>query len=217
MSKGQKIVTAALWGVLVIVMVGVIGAGAWDRMRPAKEPGAQSRSAPTTLRVEFDAPAFTLTNQDGKSVGSQDLRGHPWIAAFIFTRCPSVCPMMSSKMGFLQGAITDPRVKLVSFTIDPAYDTPEVLKTYAKVYHADPARWNFLTGTTEQMNEVARGMKISAQMGDTPATATHGTSFLLVDADGHVRGIYHGSDPKDVESLTRLVRDATELAGGKPQ
>ena len=100
MSKGQKIVTAALWAVLVIVMVGVIGAGAWDRLR---------RPAVPALPVLFDVPAFSLIDQDSKPVAQSDLRGHPWIAAFIFTHCPDVCPIMTNKMSSLQKTL-DPRV-----------------------------------------------------------------------------------------------------------
>src|SRR3954470_19515440 len=97
------------------------------------------------LPVLGEIPKFELLNQQGSKFHRSALDGHVWIADFIFTNCESSCPRMSSKMHLVQGA-TGPQVKLVSFTVDPARDTPQALAEYGKKYSADTTRWTFLTG-----------------------------------------------------------------------
>src|SRR5436305_2111619 len=109
MSKAQRIVTFVLWSILVLVMVGVIGAGVWNQMNADR----------SGLPVRWDAPSFSLTDQNNHTITDRDLRGHPYVAAFIFTQCAGPCPMMSGKMASLQKTIHNPGVKLVSFTVDP--------------------------------------------------------------------------------------------------
>jgi protein SCO1/2 len=163
------------------------------------------------MPVLFDAPAFALTDQDGKPFASEALRGKPWVASFIFTHCPGVCPKMTMKMATLQKTVPNPDVRLVSFTVDPARDTPEVLKTYATNFGADPARWRFLTGEKAALFDAAAGMKVTAipagEMGSPEIV--HSEKFLLVDKAGRVRGAY---DSGDDASLKKLAADAAVLA-----
>jgi protein SCO1/2 len=198
MDRKHKIITSALWAVLVVSMLGVIGGGLW----------AKSRHDP--LPILYDAPAFSLTDQAGKPFASQDLRGKTWIASFIFTHCPGACPKMSAKMSTLQRTVPDPDVHLVSFTVDPERDTPEVLTRYGQGYDADPKRWHFLTGEKQAMFDAAAGMKLSAApAGQFGPDIVHAEKFLLVDGVGRVRGIY---DSNDDEDLKKLAADAANLA-----
>ncbi len=199
MSKAQRIVTLVLWSVLVLVLVGVIGAGVWSQM--------------DALPIRWDAPSFSLTDQNNKTITDRDLRGHPYVAAFIFTQCAGPCPMMSSKMASLQKTIRNPSVKLVSFSVDPERDTPAVLKEYADKFGADPKRWHFLTGPTASIYAVAKGMRVAAQPADADSPILHATYFILVDGNGKVREIYHG-DHSEPGMLERLSHDADRLAGG---
>jgi len=99
------------------------------------------------LPVIRAVPAFSLVDQNGQTVTNADLRGKIWIADFVFTRCKGPCPLMTARMLEMQKALVKtPEVKLVSVTVDPAHDTPEVLKAYAEANFADPNRWKFLTG-----------------------------------------------------------------------
>ncbi|HEY2614678.1 MAG TPA: SCO family protein, partial [Chthoniobacterales bacterium] len=91
-------------------------------------------------------PNFELVNQAGQPYGSAQLAGKIWIADFIFTTCPGPCPIISTRMSELQKPLQKTDVRLVSFTVDPETDTPEVLSSYAEKLHAESARWNFLTG-----------------------------------------------------------------------
>ena len=224
MNQGQKNITIALWAVLVLVMVGVIGAGAWDHLRdggrdkaatlPTK-PAAGSSTKP--LPMLWPAPPFALTDQDNKPFTDQSLLGHPYIAAFVFTQCAGPCPMITSKMAQLQKTLKNPAVKLVSFSVDPMHDTPAALKEYAAKFDADFTRWSFLTGEPDAIYAVARGMKISAQPAEAASPIIHSTQLLLIDAAGQVRGIYRTGEHSDPDTLDRLSRDADMLAGGKAQ
>jgi protein SCO1/2 len=205
MSKAQRIVTFVLWSILVLVMVGVIGAGVWDQMRGER----------STLPIRWPAPAFSLIDQNERTITDRDLRGHPYVAAFIFTQCAGPCPMMSSKMAGLQKTIRNPAVKLVSFSVDPERDTPAVLKEYAAKFGADPNRWHFLTGPTASIYAVAQGMKVAARPADADNPILHATYFILVDGNGQVREIYAG-DHSEPGTLERLAKDADRLAGSRP-
>lgn len=201
MGKSQKIITGVLWGILVLVMVAVVGSGVLDHLH-----GWRANAQPTP-DVLFAAPEFALTDQSNQPFGSKNLRNKVYVADFIFTSCAGVCPMMSKNMSELQKKLP-PAVRLVSFTVDPAVDTPAVLKKYAERFGADEERWRFLTGDKQAMFDVAAGMKLSA----VPATANepilHDERFLLIDADGKVRGAYNG---KSQEELDKLVVDAQRI------
>jgi len=154
------------------------------------------------------APAFTLTGQTGAPVESASLAGRVWVAGFIFTRCAGPCPILSTRMAELQAAFPGPDFALVSISVDPAYDTPEVLAAYARRFRADPARWHFLTGRAEDIVALSReGFRLSA---DADEAATHSTRLVLIDRGGEIRGYYDGMDPK---ALARLRRDAAALLG----
>jgi protein SCO1/2 len=107
-------------------------------------------------------------------------------------------------------------VELVSFTVDPEHDSPQVLKEYGQAYQADFSRWHFLTGTKPQMMDAALAMKISVHPADKDFALTHSDKFLLVNQSGHVVGVYDGTNSQDV---SRLAADAAKLVatgdGGK--
>ena len=215
MRKNQKIITTVLWGVLVLTMVAVVGLGML-RSRddsPAAQGVVVGSDAPAGdggLPVLFDAPKFQLTDQDGKPFDSERLKGQVWVAALIFTNCPGVCPSMTQKMKALQDAVPAKTVQLVSFTVDPERDTPEVLKQYARRFKADESRWHFLTGAKDTMFATFKDLKLSATPAQDGRAIDHAEQFLLVDGQGRVRGVYHS---KDDDKLKQLAHDAAELAG----
>lgn len=157
MSRTQKILTFALWGLLGVVIVSVVGAGWWKRDR--YNTNDTQNYTPDYLNsgeVLFNVPTFALTDQNNQPITDQTLRGKPWVAAFIFTTCAGPCPMMSANMVKLQKRVASPNLQLVSFTVDPKRDTPEVLKQYASNLGADESRWSFVTGTDQQMQSTLR-------------------------------------------------------------
>ena len=160
------------------------------------------------LPVIRAVPEFSLTDQNGQTVTSAGLRGKIWIADFIFTRCAGPCPLMTARMLEMQKALVKtPEVKLVSVTVDPEYDTPEVLKAYAEANFADPERWKFLTGDKVVIEKlVTEGfMQHLSEEGGEPV---HGTMFLIVDGNGMVRSARMLEDP---ELIPKVLTDTGNL------
>jgi protein SCO1/2 len=158
-------------------------------------------------------PAFALTDQAGRTLSDRDLRGAPWVANFIFTRCPSACPMLTAKFKALQGELRDLRgVRYVSISVDPEHDTPAVLAAYARRFSADTRRWTFLTGPLEDIERtVIQGFKV--HIGKPEARADHptlidimhGEHLVLVDGTGTIRG-YYRAEPAGLHELEAALR-----------
>lgn len=167
--------------------------------------GCTERAKPAP-KVYSTLPSFELTDQTGHAFGSRELAGKVWIANFIFTRCTSICPRFTEQMGALEKTANEQHldVRFVSFSVDPK-DTPEILAAYAKEHHADHADWTFLAGSEEQIQDaVVKGLKIAAQpigAGEDATSIFHGSHFVLVDADGRVRGYYDSEVPERVDAL----------------
>jgi protein SCO1 len=156
------------------------------------------------LPVLGEVPDFQFTSQTGASVDRHALDGHVWVADFMFTTCPGPCPRMSSEMHQIQKATQNtPDVKLVSFTVDPAHDTPAVLAAYGKHFLANPDRWYFLTGPQKSLSEVGlAGFKLNAVDG----SLNHSTRFVLVDRQARIRGYYASSEDGFLDNLLRDLR-----------
>jgi len=160
----------------------------------------------TPLSVLGQVPSFQLTSQTGETFERKALDGHVWVADFIFTSCPGPCPRMSSHMHEIQTATEDtPDVKLVSFTVDPAHDTPAVLAAYGKHFLAQPGRWYFLTGPQSRLDEIGRA---GFRLNPVDGSLDHSTRFVLVDRAARIRGYYASSDDG---FPGRLLRDLREL------
>jgi protein SCO1/2 len=159
------------------------------------------------LPVYGRVPEFTLTAQTGLPFSSSALKGKVWVADFIFTTCMGPCPRMTSQMHWVEQQVAGlPDVRLVSFTVDPAHDTPPVLADYAGRFHADPARWHFLTGPQPALDQLDR---YAFKLGNVDGALTHSTRFVLVDARSQIRG-YYGTDEQD--GLKPLIADIARLA-----
>lgn len=169
-----------------------------------------------TLSSYGTVPAFELVNQDGHPFGSAQLAGKIWIADFVFTNCPGPCPIISSRMSELQKPLENTDIHLVSFTVDPERDTPEVLHTYADKLKARPNRWDFLTGSQTAIYALARdGFKLAISDGnDEGGMPVHSTRVVLVDWRGVIRGYYDALAP---DAVTKLVADANHLFRERPK
>ncbi|PIR15509.1 MAG: SCO family protein [Elusimicrobia bacterium CG11_big_fil_rev_8_21_14_0_20_64_6] len=159
-------------------------------------------------------PDFSLTavTIDGTSPFElTTMRGRAYIADFIYTRCAGPCPILSANMAGLQKRLPK-SIGLLSFSVDPDHDSPEVLTVYANKFGADPRRWFFLTGEKTQLVRLVRDGFLLPVVENASASPgerfAHSTKFVLVDADARVRGWYDGDDEA---SLTKLVADAKKL------
>jgi cytochrome oxidase Cu insertion factor (SCO1/SenC/PrrC family) len=161
-------------------------------------------------------PAFQLVNQNGQSFGSPQLTGKIWIADFIYTTCPGPCPMISSRMSELQKPLEKSDVHLVSFSVDPEKDTPQVLRGYAEKLQADPARWDFLTGPKSAIYKLSHdGFRLAVSDGsDEQGIPVHSTRMVLVDRHGQIRGYY---DASEADAVTKLLADTNHLLREQPK
>jgi len=159
-------------------------------------------SQKSSLPFYYDVGPFELISQDGQPFHSEVLHGKVWVADFIYTTCPGPCPRMTSQMREVQDAtIKIPDVKLVSFTVDPAHDTPAVLAEYAKTHRASTEQWYFLTGPQETLQRLDRD---TFKLGNVDASLQHSTRFVLIDRQAHIRGYY---DTSESQAIPRLIKD----------
>jgi protein SCO1/2 len=158
-------------------------------------------------------PSFTLTDRNGDEFTEAYLDGKYTVVEFFYTSCPLICPTMTATMRDIQFETEDIGLQLMSVSIDPEVDTPEVLKNYANGFKADPQRWKFGRGTSDMTQILLMGVGFELGVLDTEdgfRNIDHPSSLLLVGPDRHVIGLYRYSDPDDVQ---RLIENARELAG----
>lgn len=177
-----------------------------------------AETPPEPPKVYYQLPTFALTDQFNREFGSEDLRGKIWVANFIFTHCPTRCEELTKGMAALQKRLRHMRdgIHLVSFSVDPENDTPEVLAEYATKHKANQLRWRFLTGELDAVKEaVVGGFKLPMEKDDLPEetsdafmTITHGTRYVLVDPALRIRGYYEG----DEAGIEKLLKDIGYLS-----
>lgn len=160
----------------------------------------------------FEVPEFELQTSEGGTLARSDLEGKIWLVDFIFTRCPGPCPVMTRVMLAIQKHLqtlhlieAEVPLRLVSISVDPEYDSPDRLRSYARDAGADLESWFFLTGENTRQLAV-QGFKVAA--GKDPSQNQipplfHGTRLLLVDQEGWVRAIYDYLE----EDLSQKVSD----------
>lgn len=208
-----------VWGGMATTMVAIVVAFIIQKSRGRGDASdSQSGSEFTakaggSLPVLFEVTDFTLTNQNGQVVTRSDLRGQVWIADIIFTSCAGPCPEMTRRMAELQAAIpaTAP-VKLVSLTAHPEFDTPSVLQAYGRRFRAESARWHFLTGSKQQIVDLAvRGLKLTTVEKEPDKQENpndlfiHSTFFVIVDQQGRGRAVVESDDAAMKSKVLRAV------------
>jgi cytochrome oxidase Cu insertion factor (SCO1/SenC/PrrC family) len=160
-------------------------------------------------------PDFSLTERSGQTVRLGDLRGKVWIVDFVFTRCAGPCSLMTHQMAELQKRIGEARdVRLVTITVDPERDTPEVLREYADMYGASKTNWFFLTGDKEKIFTLIRkGFMLIVDEDDKETLESgghailHSTKFVVVDTQGRIRGTFDGTNVEEMNNLLGLVEN----------
>lgn len=155
-------------------------------------------------------PEFSLIDQEGRPFGLKDLQGKVWVANFIAIRSSGPDPILSSRFAELDSDFKkDERLRLISFTVDPQNDTPEALRDYARRFEAS-VRWSFLTGNKQKIDELVRiGFQLAER--DSRSLSRDGiqsTNFILVDANGTIRGYYDGTSN---ETVQRILTDVGSL------
>jgi len=158
----------------------------------------------------WEVADFTYTNQNGERFGLSDLEGEVWLANFIFTNCETVCSPMSAHMAKLQQQLQEEGLTtpIVSFSVDPERDTPDVLRTFADQFGADFSTWHFLTGYSfaeiKALSETSFKSAL-AEPAEGTDQFTHGTLFYLIDSN-HVIKTYDGVSDVPYDSIVEDVK-----------
>lgn len=199
------------WLVFAALIVGAMGVAMYQSM--------QKHKLGPELPVLGTVPPFALVNEKGTTVTLENYKGEPWVVDFIFTRCGGQCPLMTQRLASLQGWLNEKgieNVKLVSATVDPENDTPEVLAEYGETFKADPQRWTFLTGPREDIYPlITDGFKLGVEENKGKPVSdmfVHSDRFVLVDGAGQIRGYYILSEDAEMRriqsAIRRLLHDA---------
>ena len=159
---------------------------------------------------------FAFTNQNGKIITQKEYENKIYVADFFFTTCPTICPKMTDNMVWLQNQLkNNPEVKLLSFSVTPDIDTPEVLKKYALEKRVDDSRWNLVTGDKKDIYYLARKSYLAVKTGKPEELydMVHTENFILVDKNKRIRGFYDGtnldkpSDDPKTKNMKQLLED----------
>ena len=203
--------TSVLWKItLILIPLVTLGVLLW--LRHVEVNALRQR----TVSSYGTVPSFQLVNQSGQPFRSAQLAGKIWIADFIYTTCPGPCPMISSRMSELQKPLEKTDVHLVSFSVDPEKDTPQVLRGYADKLQADPKRWDFLTGPRSAIYKLSHdGFKLAVSDGSNEqGIPVHSTRMVLVDRRGQIRGYYEATE---ADAVTKLLADTNHLLREQPK
>ncbi len=171
---------------------------------------ACSKAPQRALPVLAELPDPALMDQDGLPFDRETLEGKIWVTSFIFTHCRATCPGLVAQLKKVQSRLADvPSARLLSVSVDPRNDTPEVIAAYMKANQMDARTWRFVTGTEKAVEDfVVGGFKVGYGKTKWSTELTHSNSFALVDSRGRIRGYYDSEE----EGLRALERDLRALA-----
>lgn len=181
-----------------------------------KDPGNRKQLAQLREAAKAEpnwTRSFELIERSGLLVRSEELKGQPYIACFFFSTCPGTCKRQSSEMRLLQSKFKGQPIRLVSISVDPDVDTPEVLRSYAESFNADPKQWLFLTGVLDDI------VRVGTEMFFLPGVERRGhpDRFCLVNAQGELVGSYVWLDEEErqllVEHAEELLAQPTQNGG----
>ncbi|ANQ48655.1 SCO family protein [Flammeovirga yaeyamensis] len=199
-----------LIGIPLVILVFLKSFGKNEyRLEPAESLQIYNLKSVNCTPNEIDGvhriPEFEFLNQDSTKFSNKNLEGSIYVADFFFTSCPDICKAMTSSMLRVQERFKNEKeLQLVSFSIDPSYDTPKVLSSYAERHGIDTNRWNLLTGDKQTIMDLGQcGFYITAKevMTGKSASLSHSDKLILVDKQKRIRGIYSGTDQDDVKRL----------------
>ncbi len=197
----MKPVPKLIFSIFLLIL---ISSGIWTWIWLKSNQSGNGKSLPAYATLSD----FSLVDQNNDPISLKTFNGKIWIADFIFTRCAGPCPILSSHMQRMQGMLShSPEVVLVSFSVDPEYDTPEVLAKYASTFGAEKDKWFFLTGDREVIFDIARSsLKLSVESETEIAPIIHSTRFVLIDETGGLRGYYDSNEDGFMNELISDVR-----------
>jgi len=161
--------------------------------------------------VNYPIEDFAFKTQAGEQLSKDDLKGKVWVADFVFTNCTDVCPPMTANMAKLQDMIKEEKlenVEIVSFSVDPTVDKPEILKEFGQKFKVDFSNWSFLTGYSQEEIEkfALENFKALVKKPEEGDQVIHGTDFYLIDQEGVVRKYYTGLNEVPFEQIIKDIK-----------
>jgi protein SCO1/2 len=172
-----------------------------------------------TIGIEgHKIPNFSFINQHNDTISNVDYRESIYVANFFFTTCPTICPIMTNKMKYVQDELSVyPNIKFLSHTVNPEDDSPEKLFEYAQSMQADLSNWNFVTGERQEIYKIAASYFVNVSKDElAPGGFLHSEYFVLIDKERKVRsgidingnpyGAYDGTNDKDIKTLIKDIR-----------
>lgn len=167
-------------------------------------------ASPARLRAVHRVGDFSLVDQAGRVVSRRDVAGKVYVASFFYTACQSLCPTVRSELARVQDTFRgDSGVVLLSHTVTPEHDDAAALAHYAHLNGMDPRKWRLLTGSRTEIERLARDryfVEVADSSGYTSGELRHTETLVLVDGDGHIRGMYSGSLAYEVDQLIADIR-----------
>lgn len=201
---------------LIAVLFACVSCGEEEKVRVLPMLGHHDVKYSTVDGVEVadttfaTIPSFSYLNQDSIVVTSESMKGKVWVAKFFFASCPTICPPMTTQMKRVQAMTEDleDHVQFISFSINPTHDQPSVLRQYMKTHGITANNWQFLTGDEAETHELGVNSFMVHVNSDeeSPGGYAHSDAITLVDKEGIVRGVYIGTDTKDVDRLEKDLR-----------
>ncbi len=225
MKKAISVGPKILWGLVAIALVAFAAGVVWTwQERGIRQGGFQERLLLEGLKVYGTVPDFLLIERSGRKVSLADLKGKVWVGQFFYTECRDICPLTVPQIGlihleYLNDTEFRSNIRLVSITVDPEHDTPQVLAKFAERFSADPELWLFLTGDKAAIYRLAQqGFKLGIGEQENPEEVKkktgeekdifHSSRLILVDRKAQIRGYYSGID---AEAMVRLRKDLRKL------
>ncbi len=156
-----------------------------------------------SLPVYGQVNSFQLLDTQGREFRLNNLKGKVWLVDFIFTTCGGICPVMTKNMAALyRSFLPIDSVEMVSVSVNPENDSPDILARFARKYHADTTKWHFLTGARDEIKRLAVE---SFKVGSLEEPIFHSDRFVLVDREGRIRGYYDGTQQKSIDTLFKDI------------
>jgi len=191
---------------ITILLLGYMRFSGGQQVRdlPYFEPIEKNIQQSTDAQHRHIVTDFSLTDQTGKTITRKDFENSITAINFFFTTCKGICPRMNSQMKRVYDKYKgNPEVQIISHTVNPENDSVPVLAEYAKRYDANANQWHFVTGDKAQLYDLARK---SYMISDTRGNGgkedfVHSQNFALIDKEGHIRGIYNGTDSSEVDRM----------------
>ena len=215
MIKSKLVPFLLVSAAMIAIVIGYIKSNSTKPLRLLPYYGEQRidsilKSGRYTKDTVFHTvPDFKFINQEGKSVTQKDFEACVYVADYFFTTCQSICPIMSQSLEKVASEFKNNKeVKILSHTVNPEFDSVEILANYARLHKADPLQWYFVTGDKKALYEIARkGYYLNAEQGDGgPEDFIHTQNFALIDKEKHIRGYYDGTNPDEVMQLINDIK-----------